>query len=678
MFGKVFRSRLVAAPLAFAGFAGWARAEEAPAFSPEQVGFFEEKIRPALAAKCYKCHSERSVKLKGGLYLDSREGLLKGGDSGEPSLLPGKPDESLFMLALRHEDEDLAMPPKEKLSKGVVEDFAKWIRMGAPFPAKAKEGEGAEASAEEPAWWETIDPDKLPSADKSVAEVVDRYVDARLAREKVKPAPPAPDQVLLRRLTLDLAGRSPTLAETEAFLGSEAADKVEKLVDRLLHSGSHARHMVNEFDWFLMGDKGGMRRYLAEAFEAGKPWDEIFRDVLLAKGDAKDDAKKELVKFLSNRVGDQDKLVNDVSIAFFGINVSCAQCHDHPEVPGWKQDHYYGMKSFLSRLYKNGDFLAERDHGLVGFKTTKGVEKKAKLMFLDGTIFDEPASEEPSKEEKEKLKKELAKLAKEKRPPPKPAFSRRAKLVEAGLGEAGRDFFSRAIVNRLWYRLFGRGLVAPIDQMHGANLPSHPELLLWLARDLREHDYDLRHTLRGLALSRAYARSGVWNAKGGGERPSPVLLAVREARPLTPEQYGSSLVLAASDPETFDLGKPEDFEKRMEQIENSGRGWNHYFPRPNEFFAIDVGEALFLSNNDRVARELLSSGGGKLVRRLGQTEGAPEQVELAFRAVLSRSPTDDERALFTDYLAAREDRSDAALGQVVWALLTSTEFRFNH
>ena len=434
--------------------------------------------------------------------------------------------------------------------------------------------------------------------------------------------------------------------------------------------------MVNEFEWFLMGDKGGMRQYLEKAFADNKPWDKIFSDIILAEGDAEDLEKKELSKFLSERVKSPDKLTNDISVAFFGVNISCAQCHDHPDVRDWKQDHYYGMKSFFSRIYSNGEFISERDYGTVEFKTTKGEEKKGQLLFLDGKIYGEPDSLIPGKEELEKQKKELEQLAKEKKAPPKPSFSRRAKFVEVALGDSGKGFLSRAMVNRMWDKLFGRGLVAPIDQMHGANLPSHPELLLWLARDFEENGYDLRRLAKGLAQSDTYAMATYWPSENGPRRPDPALFAVRESRALTPEQYGASLVIASSDPAMFDPEKAEEFSNRIAQMENTGRGWNRNFPRPSNLFAVDVGEALFFSNNDRIARDLLSTGGGKLSRRIMETGDPREAVSIAFNGTLSRNPTPEELKAFALYITEREDRKEAAAAQVVWALLTSAEFRF--
>src|SRR5262249_28269551 len=139
-------------------------------------------------------------------------------------------------------------------------------------------------------------------------------------------------------------------------------------------------------------------------------------------------------------------------------------------------------------------------------------------------------------------------------PPAPPKFSLRAKLVELALAPEQREFFARAIVNRTWHRLFGRGLVMPLDQMHSANPASHPELLQWLARDVVEHGYDLRRLIRGLVLSQAYARSSRWE---GEEIPQDKFFAVAQIRALTPMQMAMGLRLAGSDPEKLPRTGPE-------------------------------------------------------------------------------------------------------------------------
>ena len=316
--------------------------------------------------------------------------------------------------------------------------------------------------------------------------MVDHYIDGALRKVTVRAANTADDATLIRRLTLDLAGRIPTAAESRAFIGSTDPDKRVRLVDRLMASPGFVRHQATELDTILMaGGKGSLRDYLVTAVGENRPWDRIFRELMLP--DQTDKVQKVAAEYLRQGVKDLDRLTADVSSTFFGVNISCAQCHDHPLVRDWKQDHFYGMKSFLSRTFVNGngnaDFLGERAYGTIRFKTTEDVETKARLMFLTGRRVDEPDAKEPSKEEQKKEKEGLERSKKDKVPPPPPKFSARAKLVEVALQPGERDFFAKAIVNRIWYRLFGQGLVMPLDQMHSANPPSHPELLDWLARD---------------------------------------------------------------------------------------------------------------------------------------------------------------------------------------------------
>ena len=345
----------------------------------------------------------------------------------------------------------------------------------------------------------------LLGADRPIAEVVDHYLDETLRKEGVKPASTADDETLARRLTLDLAGRIPTAEEARAYIELGDPDKKTRLVDRLMASPGFIQHQVTELDTMLMaGEKGSLREYLVRAVGQNLAWDKIFRELMLPDQNDKD--RKAAAEYLRGRVKDTDRLTADVSSTFFGVNISCAQCHDHPLVEDWKQDHFYGMKAFLDRTFVNGmgkdGFLGEHGYGTVKFKTTEGVERQARMMFLTGRKVEDSEAKNLSADEQKKEKEQLKKAQKDKTPPPSPKFSARARLVEVALLPGERDFFARAIVNRIWHRLFGRGLVMPLDQMHSANPPSHPDLLAWLARDTIDHGYDLRRLIRGLVLSR--------------------------------------------------------------------------------------------------------------------------------------------------------------------------------
>ena len=273
-------------------------------------------------------------------------------------------------------------------------------------------------------------------------------------------------------------------------------------------------------------------------------------------------------------------------------------------------------------------------------------------------------------------KRLLEETKKNKQPAPAPKFSRRALLPEASLKPGHEGYFARALVNQVWLRLFGHGLVMPVDQMHGQNLPNHPELLQWLARDLVQHDYDVRRLLRGLVLSAAYARSSQWS---DGARPDPGLFAVAQPRALTPQQVGASLQFAVTGPDAFkSTAKPEEQAKFIEQVERTGQGWASSLERPGDDFQVGVDEALLFSNNDRIQRELLSLSGDRLLKVLLDLKDNRELATAAVWNVLSRAPEPRELQAITSYLDQRTDRPTEAARQVVWSLLTSTEFRFNH
>ncbi len=520
---------------------------------------------------------------------------------------------------------------------------------------------------------------ELFPADRPIAEATDHYLDETLRKEGVKPAPIADDATLVRRITLDLAGRIPTAAEARAYVESTDPEKKTRLVDRLMASPGFVRHQVTELDTMLMaGNKGSLREYLKRAVGANLAWDKMFRELMLP--DQTDKTQKAAAAYLQGRVKDVDRLTAEVSSTFFGVNISCAQCHDHPLVFDWKQDHFYGMKAFLDRTFVTGNgnngFLAERGTGTVKFKTTEGVERQARLMFLTGRKVDDPAAKELSPAAQKKEKERLQQAKKAKTPPPPPDFSARAKLVEVALQPGDRDFFARSIVNRVWNRLFGRGLVMPLDQMHSANPPSHPDLLAWLARDTIEHGYDLRRLVRGLVLSRAYARDTCWD---GEAPPRPSLFAVAVVRPLTAMQLAASLRLATADPASLSADlKPDDLEKRLLALEDSGRSLAGALGSSASDTQIGVAEALFFSNGRRIPQDLLSDSDGRLVGRLKQIAAPAEQIDLAVRNVLSRPPDDEDRRLLGEYFADRTDRPEEACRQVVWALLTCAEFRFNH
>ena len=523
---------------------------------------------------------------------------------------------------------------------------------------------------------------ELLSPEMPVEQVIDRYVQQRLAEKPLQPAPHADDCTLVRRTTIDVAGRIPTVAEAQGYANSTDADKRVKLVERLMASPDFALQFRNELDTLLMGGQRGSngewREYLLKSVRNGRSWDQMFRDMLI--GSEEDAEIKPALTFLKSRVRELDELTNETSTIFFGVNVSCAKCHDHPLVSDWKQDHYFGMTSFFQRTYqtkKNG--LAEKFSGEVKFKTTKGEDKVAKFMFLTGATIDEPVVEvsaDVSKQRDEEVKKQMQ--DDKAGPPSRPDFSPRAKLVELALLPENEQMLARNIVNRVWAMFIGRGLVHPLDQMHSANPASHPELLEWLTRDLVAHKYELRRLVKGIVLSEVYARSSEWS--GSTESPGPEHFAVALVRPLSPRQYALSLQVATESSDNFaaQMADADKWLKRREELDRQVEGVANQFELPGENFQVGVDEALLFANSPQFTDNYLRDGNDRLVGVLKQQTDRPARIASAYWATLSRAPSADEVAACEQYLAKRDTDPLAATKQMVWALLTSPELRFNH
>jgi uncharacterized protein DUF1549/uncharacterized protein DUF1553 len=518
--------------------------------------------------------------------------------------------------------------------------------------------------------------DAALAPDSPPEQAIDHYIGTRLQQVGVSPAPEADDANLLRRTMLDLVGRPPTAGEAKVYIECAEPGKRRQLVERLLASPAFVRQQAAELDaWLMEGTKGSIREYLARAIRDHRSWDRMFREMIVGEPD--DVRQQGAIRYVAARAKDPDKLTSDTSVLFFGVNVSCAKCHDHPLVDDWKQDHYYGMLSFFSRTFDVGEFLGEREYGRVSFKTVDGQSRDARLMFLTGATIDEPLSQEPDDKAKKEEKKRIDELRQKKEPPPPPSYSRRAALVEAALHDEQQGFFAKAIVNRLFLRFFGRGLVMPADQMHSENPPSHPELLAWLAHDLQTHGYDLNRLIRGIVLSEAYARSSRWESSAA--RPAESLFAVALVRPLKPWQYGTLLKLATTDEGQFPASmSAEELDTQIERIEAAGRALTATLELPGVDFQVSVDEALLLSNGDKMAKDLLAADKGTLTGKLAEISDNRAAAETAMWNILARPPSSEEVEALADYLARRADRPAEARRQMVWALLTSGECRFNY
>jgi hypothetical protein len=353
----------------------------APSDDKAGLAFFESKIRPVLAQQCYSCHSAGAKKSRGGLRVDTREALRKGGDSG-PALTPGKPESSLLIKALRHDE--VAMPPKSKLPDAVVADFVRWVAMGAPDPRDGKAGPartGVDLDAGR-RFWAFQPPRSHPAPAVRLAAWprtgVDRFVLAALEAKGLRPVGDAGKRTLLRRVYLDLVGLPPPPAEIEAFVRDDRPDAFERVVDRLLASPAFGerwgRHWLDAARYadsngkdenFTFYEAWRYRDYVLAAVNADKPFDRFVReqiagDLLPAGSQRQRDEQLTATGFLvlgPKVLFDRDKLrqkmdvvdeqIDTVGRTFMGLTLGCARCHDHKFDPVPTRD-YYALAGILA------------------------------------------------------------------------------------------------------------------------------------------------------------------------------------------------------------------------------------------------------------------------------------------------------------------------------------------
>ena len=346
--------------------------------------FFEKNIRPVLVDKCYKCHSTKEdAKIKAGLALDTREALLKGGDTG-PSIVPGKPEASLLMETLHGDDPDLLMPPEKdggKLPDNVIAAFAKWIKMGAPDPRGGKIAETEDhydAQAEKVKAHPFFKPVKavtVPSVKnaKLISTPIDNFVFARLEKEGMVPSAPADKRTLIRRVFFDLIGLPPTAAEVDAFIADKSPKAFAKVVDRLLKSKHYGECWGRYWlDVARYGDTTGTtirnrdnryhyawtyRDYVIQAFNDDKPYDRFLIEQLAADRLPLGEDKSALAALgfltLGNRFNnDANQIIDDridvVGRGTMGLTVTCGRCHDHKFDPITMKDYYAWHGIFAS------------------------------------------------------------------------------------------------------------------------------------------------------------------------------------------------------------------------------------------------------------------------------------------------------------------------------------------
>ena len=500
------------------------------ALGQDRIDFFENKIRPVLAERCYQCHSAEAVRagmLMGKLQLDTREGVQQGGSRG-PAVVPGQPDQSMLIEALQYANRNLQMPPGGKLPDSVIADFVQWVGLGAPDPRDAKAVDTAAMDLESGRrHWafhplRAVDPPQLSAAspDESAwtESPIDRFVLAKQREMQFRPSQEADRTTLIRRAYFDLIGLPPPPEEVEAFVRDSSAAPFSQLVDRLLASPNYGerwgRHWLDaarfgeslgahEQDNAIREDAYRYRDAVIRTFNDGLPYDEFVRYQVAGASMSLPAGRRDLGMFVqlgtnlskTDNPNDRkfhrlDDMVSATGQAFLALTVGCARCHDHKIDPITAEEYYQLTAVFFDEADVEPDAggkyipLEVTTPHLLAAGSWQRPVKPVEPGFLRVLMRDgrNPKDWRPRPEATNGLEaqSESSKLG---------MLANWLTDVEHGAGA----LLARVIVNRLWQRHFGRGIVStPNDFGKLGTQPTHPALLDWLASQLIREGWQLK------------------------------------------------------------------------------------------------------------------------------------------------------------------------------------------
>ena len=681
-------------------------AEAAPPDS-RGVEFFESRIRPVLVSKCYACHSQDAVKakkLKGKLLLDSRVGVLTGGESG-PAIVPGRPERSLLIGAIRHEA--LEMPPNERLSKHVISDFVKWIEMGAPDPRDGRKVDlrVVDLQAGREHWaFRPLSKAPLPSVrhEDWIRTSVDHFVLAKLEQLGMTPTKEADRRTLIRRVYFGLIGLPPSPQEVRQFVEDPSATAYEDLIERLLSSkhygerwGRHwldvARFGESDGSDFrenkLRPDAWKYRDAVIKSFNEDLPYNEFVTYQVAGRGFFDDSAlATDLARFtrLGTTLKDSDNpndkmyhllddMVSATGSAFLGLTIGCARCHDHKIDPITAEEYYrltavfFGQVKVEPRASDKTIPLEIREPHLLAGGSWKRPVKKVTPGFVEVLMRGDSRSEDW-----------LTVKSGATTPDPRDALALWLTDADHGAGQ----LLARVIVNRVWQHHFGRGIAdTPNDFGFLGATPTHPQLLDWLAGELIRNGWRLKALHRLMMNSAAYRQASgkrwgdrdrdnrwIWQYQTRRLEAEIIrdnILSVSGA--LKKQMYGPSTAVGS-------LAKGKRFEEKPETWRRSVYMMTPRFdshPVLRVFDAVDnfqsVGArtvsttpsgALFMLNAPFLWQQARLMA-VRIEEEAGKTPDA--QVERVYEAAFARLPTVEERTLGIQFLERKPAKDDTSL-----------------
>ncbi len=486
----------------------------------------------------------------------------------------------------------------------------------------------------------------------ALAKVIDAEITRKIATAKLTASAQSSDEEFLRRVSLDITGVIPSAERAKAFIDDKSPDKRTKLIDELLADPRFGRRMADIWTAKLFPKDSGNRfvlkdplyKWLEEEFNKNPGWDTFTTRLVSATGTVAENGA--VTYFLANR--SVDKLTDTTAQHFLGIQLQCAQCHNHPFTT-WKQTEYWGMAAFYGKVKADNPKNANKGGDNTTIGVTEGPRQTKQKDFFPESAKTVPAKflggPEPSLGAAEPYRPALAKW----------------------MTSPSNAFFAKSMVNRTWAHLFGRGFVNPVDDMLPENDPTHPDLMAALAHHVSTTgEFDLKYLIKAICLSDAYQRTSKPTADNKNDKALYSHVAVKV---LSPEQLFDSLaqvtgnrasdarVKGAANPKGVRLGARDQFV-------------NFFLAGADSTSALDyeagIPQALRLMNSP-------IANNPAAVRAVAGTTSKPEEaIERIYLAALSRRPTADETKSLTDYVT--RVGAQTAYGDILWAVLNSSEF----
>lgn len=521
------------------------------------------------------------------------------------------------------------------------------------------------------------------AAETSLRQVIDEQIETAWNAQKIEPAQPADDAAFLRRIYLDIVGVIPTHDEAATFLDDKDPEKRSKLIDRLLDDPRYAMHQADIWDVILFTrnpDSNEVRirpsfqHWLREQFAQNVSYRDLVNKLIRGEGNSVDDGAPMYLAQFARRPEDASQTITQT---FLGVQLQCARCHDHP-FEKWTQRDFYGMAAFMARtevvsLGKNGQepkyAVGERNRGDILFsgpaKDQTPGKKGEPIMakFLQGDSLKEPEIPADVQDPRNFPSNVV---------PASPRFSRRNALAD-WMTQPDNAYLAKSISNRLWAQYLGRGIVHPIDNLSEANPPSHPELLNILSREMVAFNFDMKRFIRELCNTRTYQLA----SDGALEELRPRLFERARIRPLAAEELAASWRIATGYESTA-ATKKSGADPRF--VGMTREYMMRFFGEPSNGsgdFQGGLQEHLYL-NNGEVSNLITREPGGLLAQVSDKNTPVGLRVERLFLSVLSRRPNAAEASQFAEVLAENSPKRESASLDVIWALMTCSEFRFNH